>query len=216
MIGKGVLLECLDDVRVKNVVTIGRSSSDIEHPKLKEIIHTDFLNYDAIRSDLEGFDAAYLCMGVSSSGLKEAEYTRLTYDFTLSLARTLYELNPGMTLTYVSGQGTDSTENGRTMWARVKGKTENDLLKMGFARAFMYRPGSIIPLRGIKSKTPMYQFFYDYFLWLVKLIKLLAPNSTVNTTDIGRSMINVAEMGYEKNILTPKDILITAHIDEDK
>jgi len=119
----------------------------------------------------------------------------------------MLELNPMMTFNYVSGQGTDSTERGRTMWARVKGKTENDLLKLGFKQAYMFRPGAIIPLRGIKSRTKSYQFMYDYFMWLVKLIKFLSPNSVVNTTQIGLAMINSLLIGYTRNVLGPKDII---------
>lgn len=146
-------------------------------------------------------------MGVSAGGLKEEQYHKLTYEYTLTLARTLVELNPDMTCTYVSGEGTDSTEQGKSMWARVKGKTENDLLKLGFKQAYMFRPGAIIPLRGIKSKTKAYQFMYDYFMWLVKLIKWIAPQSVVNTTQIGAAMINVTLHGYDKKIIRPADIL---------
>ncbi len=207
MVGRGVLLECLDHQDVEGVLSIGRTPLNIEHPKLKEITNTDFSDYASIRDELMGYDAAYLCMGISAAGLSEERYTEITYEYTLALAKTLYELNPNMTLTYVSGEGTDSTEKGRTMWARVKGKTENDLLKLGFKQAYMFRPGGIIPLRGIKSKTKLYQFFYDYFMWLIKLIKLMAPNSIVNTTQIGLSMINVTKSGYDKSILRPIDII---------
>ncbi len=210
MVGKGVLLECLDHPEVSQVVTIGRSALDVTHTKLQSVIHKDFKDYSAIESDLQGIDAAYLCMGVSAAGLSEEKYTELTYDYTLALAKSLYSHNPQMTCTYVSGKGTDSSEQGRTMWARVKGKTENDLLKLGFRQAFMFRPGGIIPLRGIKSKTRLYQFFYDYFMWLIKLIKVMSPNSIVNTTQIGLSMINVTMNGHQKAILDPKDIIDTA------
>jgi hypothetical protein len=139
--------------------------------------------------------------------MNEEAYTNVTYNFTLSLAKTLLEINPKMTFNYVSGEGTDSTEKGRAMWARVKGKTENDLLKLGFAQAFMFRPGIIIPLRGIKSRTKSYQFMYDYFMWLVKLINTIAPNSVVNTTQIGLAMINSVNNNSDKKVLRPKDIL---------
>ena len=134
----------------------------------------------------------------------------MTHGISLALAKTLLEVNPEITFTYVSGQGTDSSEKGRQMWARVKGKTENDLLNLGFKQAFMYRPGGIIPLRGIKSSTKLYQFFYDYFMWLLKLIKAMAPNSVVNTSQIGLSMIYVSRNGYEKLILDPVDIIRTS------
>ncbi len=129
----------------------------------------------------------------------------------MSLAKTLLELNPEMTFNYVSGQGTDSSEKGRMMWARVKGKTENDILNLGFKQAFAFRPGAIIPLRGIKSRTKSYQFMYDYFMWLVKIIKAISPNSVVNTTQIGLAMINAMLVGYSKKVLKPKDIIILSN-----
>ena len=140
--------------------------------------------------------------------MKEEQYKKITYDFTLSLANVLVKLNPQSTFIYVSGEGTDSSEKGRTMWARVKGKTENDLLKLGFKQAFMFRPGFIIPLRGIKSRTKLFRFMYDYFMWLVKLVKALSPGSVVNTMQIGLAMINGMLGGYEKSILKPKDIIM--------
>lgn len=212
MVGKGVLLECLDYDKIDQVVTIGRSRLNMDHDKLVQIEHKDFSDFYPIKDQLEGVDAAYLCMGVSAAGLKEEEYRKLTYDYTLALAQTLMELNAEMTLTYVSGEGTDSTEKGRTMWARVKGKTENDLMKLGFRQAFMFRPGAIIPLRGIKSRTKLYQFIYDYFMWLIKLFKLLAPNSVVNTTQLGLAMINATFHGVEKKILRPRDIIVVSEL----
>ena len=210
MVGKGVLLECLDHDQIEKVTTVGRSLLEIVHPKLAQIHHRDFGEFESIKDQLEGIDAAYLCMGVSAAGLSEEAYTKFTYDYTMALAKILLAINPEMTLIYVSGQGTDSSEKGRTMWARVKGKTENDLLKLGFKRAFMFRPGAIIPLRGIKSKTKLYQFFYDYFLWLLKLMKRLMPNSIVNTTQIGIAMINASHQGYAKPVIDPADILLLA------
>ncbi|MEO1254953.1 MAG: NAD-dependent epimerase/dehydratase family protein, partial [Bacteroidota bacterium] len=149
MVGKGVLLECLDHPKIEEVMTIGRSTLDLQHSKLKQIQHTDFSKFDAVKGQLVGLNAAYLCMGVSAAGLSEKEYSKLTYDYTLSLAKVLYDANPEMTITYVSGEGTDSTEKGSIMWARVKGKTENDLIGLGFKQAYMFRPGAIIPRRGI-------------------------------------------------------------------
>ncbi len=207
MIGKGVLLECLDHSSIEKVLTIGRAQIDLQHSKLTQITHRDFADYTSIKEQLSGYDACYLCMGISAAGMREEKYHTITYSYTLALAKALVEQNPEMTCTYVSGQGTDSSEKGRAMWARVKGKTENDLLKLGFKQAYMYRPGAIIPLRGIKSRTKAYQFMYDYFMWLVKLIKWLAPNTVVNTTQIGKSMINVSQQGYAKPILHPKDII---------
>ncbi len=211
MVGKGVLLECLDDSSITEVVSISRRTIGIQHDKLKEILHSDFSEFDSIKNQLSNYDAAYLCMGVSAGGMSEENYLKMTYDFTMSLANTLREMSSNLTLTYVSGQGTDATENGKTMWARVKGKLENDLLALGFKGAYMYRPGVIIPLRGIRSGTKLYQFFYDYLLWLIKLMKLLFPNSIVNTTQLGKSMIQVAKEGYTQKILDPKDILESAN-----
>jgi hypothetical protein len=149
-------------------------------------------------------------MGVSVAGLSEQEYHKMTYEFTLSLAQILVALNPQMICTYVSGLGTDTSEKGKTMWARVKGKTENRLLQLGFKDAYMFRPGAIIPLRGIKSKTKLYQFMYDYFIWAIKLMKIINPNSIVNTTQMGQAMIKALLIGHDSKILEPKDILLLA------
>jgi uncharacterized protein YbjT (DUF2867 family) len=208
MIGKGVLLECLDHDAIGEVMVIGRNPVNHKHPKLKELIHKDFSDFSEVKNQLSGYDACFFCLGISAAGLKEDQYKKITCDFTLSLAKTLVEINSEMTFNYVSGQGTDSTEKGRMMWARVKGKTENDLLNLGFNQAFMFRPGMIIPLRGIKSRTKSYRFMYDYFIWLVKTIKAISPNSVVDTTQIGLAMINSMLKGYNKNILKAKDILI--------
>ncbi len=210
MVGKGIMLECLDHESISEVLIIGRNPIGMNHPKLKELIHKDFSDFSPVADQLTGYDACFFSLGISATGLKEPEYKRITYDFTLALAKTLLKLNPEMTFNYVSGQGTDSTEKGRMMWARVKGKTENDLLNLGFKQAYMFRPGMIIPLWGIKSRTKSYQFIYDYFMWLVKLIKALSPNSVVNTTQIGQAMINSMLKGYSEKILTPKDIILLA------
>lgn len=207
MVGKGVLLECLDHKSIERVLVIGRNPVDATHPKLEELIHNDFADFSTVKAQLAGYDACFLCMGISSVGLKENDFKKITYDYTLSLAKELFPLNPKMTITYVSGEGTDSSEKGRIMWARVKGKTENDLLNMGFKQAFMFRPGFIIPLRGIKSRTKAYQFIYDYFMWLVHLFKVVAPNAVVNTTQVGKAMINAALHGYNSVIIKPKDII---------
>jgi uncharacterized protein YbjT (DUF2867 family) len=207
MVGRGVLLECLDHQDITEVLSIGRSPLGIHHPKLKELIHQDFSEFESVKSQLEGFDGCFMCMGVSSAGMKEELYHKMTYDYTLALANILAQSSKDLTITYVSGVGTDSTEKGRTMWARVKGKTENHLLRLGFKRAFMFRPGAIIPLRGIKSRTKIYQFIYDYFMWLIKGMKLVAPNRVVNTTQIGLAMINGMLNGYIKDVLEPPDII---------
>lgn len=207
MVGKGILLECLDHPEINEVLVIGRNPIGIEHPKLKELIHNDFANFTEVRYKLKGYDACFFSLGISAAGLTEEQYRKITYGYTLELAKTLFEQNPQMTFNYVSGMGTDETEKGRMMWARVKGKTENDLLKIGFAQAYMFRPGAIIPLRGIKSRTKAYQFMYDYFMWLVKGIKAVSPNSVVTTTQIGQAMINSMLNGYDKNIIRPADII---------
>jgi hypothetical protein len=211
MVGKGVLLECLDNGVIEEVLVIGRNNSGISHPKLKELIVKDFTDFSGFYDKLSGYDGCFFCMGISAAGLSEDDYRKITYDYTLSLAKTLVTLNPAMTFNYISGQGTDSTEKGRMMWARVKGKTENDLLNLGFKQAFMFRPGAIIPLRGIKSRTKSYQFIYDYFMWLIKGIRAIAPGSVVTTTQIGLAMINSLLVGYDKNILGPKDIILLSN-----
>lgn len=207
MVGKGVLLECLDHADVSEVLSISRNSLGIQHSKLKEILHADFSDFSTISSQLAGYNACYASMGVSSAGMDEATYTKLTYDFTLALANELYKLNPDMTFTYVSGQGTDSSENGKSMWARVKGKTENDLIKIGFKQSFMFRPGAIIPRKGIKPSSKLYRVLIKYLKWLIYLIKFVSPNSVVDTTQIGIAMINVSKKGYHKQVLNPVDII---------
>lgn len=210
MIGQGVLLECLDHPGISKVLTIGRNSTGTVHEKLTELVHKDFSDFSAVKGALKDYDACYYCMGVSAAGMNEADYSRLTYDYTMALARTLYKGNPEMTFIYVSGEGTDSSGKGRMMWARVKGRTENDLMQMGFRQVFAFRPGAILPLRGIKSKTRSYQFMYDYFTWLLKIIKAIFPNSIVNTTQIGLAMIHATLGGYDKAIIRPPDIIVLA------
>jgi uncharacterized protein YbjT (DUF2867 family) len=212
MVGKGVLLECLNHDAISEVLHIGRNATGIEHPKLKELMHKDFSDFFNLKDQLSGYDACFYSLGISAAGLTEDQYTKITYDYTMALANVLLKENPEMTFVYVSGQGTDSTEKGRMMWARVKGKTENDIINLGFKQAFAFRPGMIIPLRGIKSRTKAYQFGYDYFMWLVKGIKAIVPNSVVSTTQIGLAMINAMMKGYDKKVVTPKDIIILSGI----
>lgn len=207
MIGKGVLLECLDHPEVAEVLSIGRRSLEINHPKLKELIHKDFSEFESLAEQLKGYDACYHYMGVSAASMNEKQYTLMTYSYTMALAKVLYRVNPEMTFTYVSGQGTDSTEKRRSMWARVKGKTENDIINMGFKQALAFRPGAIIPLRGILPSSKFYRVLVKNLSWLLKLIKKMAPNSVVNTTQIGLAMINVTKHGYDKTIIDPRDIL---------
>jgi uncharacterized protein YbjT (DUF2867 family) len=160
MVGQGVLLECLDDPSVSSVLAVGRRTCGVTHPKLHEIVHSDFLDYSTIEEGLRGYDACFFCLGVSAAGMSEPDYHRLTFDVTLRAAETLARLNPTMTFCYVSGTGTDSSERGRSMWARVKGKTENHLMRVPFKATYMFRPGYIQPMRGVTSSTPLYRVAY--------------------------------------------------------
>ena len=206
MVGQGVLLECLDHPEVAAILAVGRSSSGIDHPKLEELLHQDFFAYSAIESDLAGYDACFFCLGVSAAGMSEEQYHRLTYELTLSAAETLVRLNPSMTFCYVSGAGTDSSESGRMMWARVKGKTENHLLKLPFKAAFMFRPGYIQPMKGIRSKTRLYQTFYTLGRPLYPALKTLFPSFVTTTEKVGLAMIKVALYGYPRPLLENRDI----------
>jgi uncharacterized protein YbjT (DUF2867 family) len=206
MVGQGVLRECLLDPDVHQILSIVRTPTNQQNPKLRELIHADFFNYSDIESQLTGFDTCIFTLGVSSAGMDEAKYTHLTHDLTLAAATTLVRLNPQMTFLYISGAGTDSTERGRTMWARVKGRTENDLLKLPFRAAYMFRPGVIQPLHGIRSKTRFYQFFYTILNPVLPLLKSAFPQAITNTEQLGRAMLKVTKDGYPKPILESKDI----------
>jgi len=206
MVGQGVLRECLLALDVQQILSIVRSPSGQHDPKLRELVHTDFFDYSAIEPQLTGFDACFFSLGVSSAGMDEAKYTHLTYDLTLAAASTLAKLNPNMTFIYVSGAGTDSTERGRIMWARVKGKTENDLLKLPFRAAYMFRPGFIQPLHGIRSKTRLYQTFYTILNPILPLLKSAFPKYITTTEQLGRAMLRVAKQGYPSPILETIDI----------
>jgi uncharacterized protein YbjT (DUF2867 family) len=210
MVGQGVLRECLLDPDVHQILSIVRTPSNQPHPKLRELVHTDFFDYSAIEPELTGFDACFFSLGVSSAGMDEAKYTHLTYDLTLAAATTLARLNPQMTFLYISGAGTDSTEHGRTMWARVKGKTENDLLKLPFHAAYMFRPGFIQPLHGIRSKTKLYQTFYTALNPILPLLKSAFPRYITTTEELARAMLNVARNGYPSPILETPDIIRAA------
>jgi uncharacterized protein YbjT (DUF2867 family) len=213
MIGSGVLLECLADPRVESVLSISRSSTGRTHPKLREVVHADFLDFDPLRSELASCDACFFCLGVTSVGLSEAEYTRLTYDLTLAAARSMAAANANMTFCYVSGLGTDTTERGRTMWARVKGKTENAILELPFKAAFMFRPGFIQPVKGVRSKTAWYQAVYNVSRPISPLLLRLLPNQITTTEKLGRAMIEAVASGYPKRILYPGDINALAGTD---
>jgi uncharacterized protein YbjT (DUF2867 family) len=206
MVGQGVLRECLLADDVESVLAVGRTATGQKHEKLQEIISTDLFDLSSIESYLSGFDACFFCLGVSAAGMSEPDYRRLTYDLTTSVAKTLSRLNSGMTFVYVSGAGTDTTERSRMMWARVKGKAENDLLKLPFRAAYMFRPGYIQPLHGIRTKTKWYGAMYTVMAPLYPIWKRLLPKYVTTTECVGRAMLNVARRGAPKRLLENQDI----------
>jgi uncharacterized protein YbjT (DUF2867 family) len=213
MVGQGVLRECLLDSGVASVVAVGRSASGVSNAKLREIVHGDLTNYVPIEPQLSGFDACFFCLGISSAGLTEEKYAHITYDITMRAAETLVRLNPAMTFVYVSGQGTDSTERGRIMWARVKGRTENALLRLPFKAAFMFRPGVIVPRFGARSRTALYRIPYMLTRPLLPLLLRGFPNHVLTTDEIGRAMLVVARYGAPRHVLETGDIrsLLNSH-----
>jgi uncharacterized protein YbjT (DUF2867 family) len=206
MVGQGVLRECLLDPGIENVLAVGRSATGQRNAKLGEILHDNFLDYSAIEAQLAGYDACFFCLGVSSVGMNEQRYRHLTYDITLAAATTLSKLDPGMVFVYVTGRGTDSTEQGRLTWARVKGKTENDLLKLPFKAAYMFRPAGIQPLHGVRSKTAWIQAIYVVTAPLLSYLARTAPKYMTTSEQLGRAMIKVARDGYPKSVLESEDI----------
>ncbi|MCF0069979.1 epimerase [Dyadobacter sp. CY261] len=202
MVGEGVLLECLESQDVESVLVINRRPLGITHPKLKEIVHKDFYDLSSIENQLKGYNACYFCLGISSVGMKEPDYKRITYDLTMHAAELLSRQNPGMTFCYVSGASTDSTERGSIMWARVKGKTENDLRKLPFDQVFAFRPGF---LRATPGQTNLLKL-YKYFGWLYPVVKAVYPNGASTLKQLGQAMINVTRFGYDKNIVEVKYI----------
>lgn len=203
MVGAGALIECVADSRVESVLVVTRSPTGRQHPKLREILHKDFFNYDSLAGEFATCDACFFCLGVSSAGMSEAEYTHLTYDLTLAAARTMATANPRMVFCYVSGVGTDSTERGRMMWARVKGKTENAILAL-FSNAYMFRPGYIQPIGDVRSKTGWVQTALNVVAPLYPLLRPLLRGTT--TANFGRALIEVAASGYSRRILYSADI----------
>ena len=201
MVGQGVLRECLLDPEVESVLVIGRKTTGQQHERLKEIVLSDLFHLSTIEERLSGYDACFFCLGVSVVGMNEESYRRVTYDLTISVAGVLSGLNPGMTFIYVSGASTDSTERGRMMWARVKGKTENVLLQMPFKAAYMFRPAYIQPLHGIRTKTKWYGAVYAMMGPLYPLWKFLFPKYVTTTECIGRAMLTVAKGGAPKSVL---------------
>lgn len=206
MIGQGVLRECLLDPAVTRVASIVRSPSGLAHGKLEEIVHGDFLDFSALEDRFAGIDACFYCLGVSAAGLSEADYTRVTFDFTLAAASTLARLNPGMAFVYISGQGADGSEGGRVMWARVKGRTENALLRLPFRTVCAFRPGAIQPLHGARSRTRLYRVLYVLLGPFLPLLKRIAPDALTTTEQLGRAMLRVAREGTPAPVLETRDI----------
>ena len=206
MVGQGVLRECLRATDVTEVFAVGRTGTGQSHGKLKEALQPDLFDLSPLRGKLTGYDACFFCLGVSVSGMTEAQYGHLTYDLALAAAEFLAKLNPRMVFTYVSGAGTDSSEKGKSMWARVKGKTENELLRLPFKAAYMFRPGIIQPLHGIRSKTRAYRIFYTFAGPLLPLLKRLFPDQVLTTEQVGRAMLEVVRNGAPGNILEIADI----------
>jgi uncharacterized protein YbjT (DUF2867 family) len=205
MVGQGVLLECLRDERVEQVLAVGRASVGRQHAKLREVVRPDLFDLSPVRDELAGYDACFFCLGVSSAGMKEADYRRITYDLTLAVARMLAETTPDMTFVYVSGQGTDSSEHGRLMWARVKGATENALRALPL-RTYLFRPGIIQPVLGVTSKTRLYAAIYRVVGPLFPLLRRMFPRAMTTTEVLGRAMIEVAAHGAPNQVMETPDI----------
>jgi uncharacterized protein YbjT (DUF2867 family) len=202
MVGEGVLCEALDHADVESVFVIGRKACLVTHPKLKELMHHDFFDYSNIENQLRGYDACFFCLGVSSVGMNERDYSRITYDLTMQTAAILSRLNSTMTFCYVSGKGTDSTERGRIMWARVKGKTENHLTELPFRAVYLFRPGLMKPTKGQRNVKPLFKAVaWPYPLW-----KILFPGAVCTLRDVGLAMINAVLQGYSKQTLENPDI----------
>lgn len=206
MIGQGVMRECLTDPDVTKLVTVGRRPTGQKHPKLSEVVHPDLAALAPLEPELAAFDACLFCLGVSALGMSEAEYTRLTYDLTMSVAKILLRTSPNLTFVYVSGAGTDSSEKSRMMWARVKGRTENALLSLPFKAAYMFRPGAVIPVHGVRSSVGWYNAAYVVLKPLYPVLSRIAPNSLTTTEKLARAMIAVARNGYSTRVLEMPDI----------
>lgn len=206
MVGQGVLRESLLAADVQKVVTVGRGASGVSHAKLNDLVLPDLMHYEGLDQQLQGFDACFFCLGVSSAGMDEAEYSRLSYELTMQAARALARLNPRMTFIYVSGAGTDSTEQGKTMWARVKGRTENALQKLGFKAVYLFRPGVIQPLHGARSKTASYRILYQVAKPLLPLLRALWPKQILTTESVGLAMLEAVRHGAPQAVLETADI----------
>lgn len=201
MVGEGVLHECLNHPEVEQVLVINRKPCGVSHPKLKEIIHADFFDITPIENELKSYNACFFCLGVSSVGMKEDKYTELTYTLTMHVANVMVKQSPEMIFCYISGKSTDSTGNGRQMWARVKGKTENDLMKLPFKKVYCFRPGFMKPTPGMKNTNK----FYKYINWAYPIFRGLGGATTLK--ELGIAMINAVLKGYERDVIEVKDII---------
>lgn len=206
MVGEGVLHEALQNEAVEQVLVLGRKPCGVAHPKLREIVHADFYDLSPIEQQLKGYNACFFCLGTSSIGMQEADFYRVTYTLTLHVATLLSKHNPDMTFCYVSGAATDSTEQGRVMWARVKGKTENDLMKLPFRQVYNFRPGYMQPTKGLKNTLP----YYKYFSWLYPVLRFAFPKHVSTLQELALAMIHATTLGYKKNILEVPDIVALA------
>ncbi len=210
MIGQSVLRECLLDAGVTQVLTVGRTATGATDPKVREVAHKDLYNLAPLAGDLTGYDACFFCVGVTSAGLDEAAYSKVTYDLAIEAARAVLAANPKIAFVFVSGEGADATEKGSTMWARVKGRAENAILAMPFTRAHVVRPGFVRPLHGITSRTALYRVLYVFLLPLVPVIKLLAPRFVITSEGLGRAMLQIARVGADKPVLRMTDLTAIA------
>ena len=206
MVGQAVLRECLHASDVSLVKTVGRTPTGQQHPKLRELVHAEMWHYEGVENELADFDACFFCIGVTSSGMGEKKYTHLTYDMTLAVAQTLARLNPAMVFVYVSGAGADSSGTSRIMWERVRGNTENALLKLPFRGVYIFRPGMIQPLDGIKSKTAAYRIFYSLTKPLLPLLRAALPQHVLTTRQVGQAMLAVVRNGAPRRVLESADI----------
>ncbi len=206
MVGEGVLHEALLHPDVERILVLTRRPSGMSHPKLSELVVRDFYDLSDMESQLMGYNACFFCLGVSVIGKSEEEYRHIIYDLTMSVAGTLSKLDPNMTFCYISGKSTDSTEHGRLMWARIKGKTENDLMKLPFRRVFAFRPGYLHPTAGMKNTIK----YYKYITWMYPILRMIAPSTVSTLSELGLAMIHVSERGYPASILEVKDIIAAA------
>jgi uncharacterized protein YbjT (DUF2867 family) len=204
MVGEGVLFECLQNPLVSEVLIINRRHYEPQHPKLKELIVPDFFQLNKFSENIKGYDACFFCAGISSVGMKEDKFKHITYDTTIAFAKAVLEVNSNMVFTYVSGAHTDSSEKGKLMWARVKGKTENDLAKLAFKAEYNFRPGAMLPFAGQRNWKAAYKV-------IVKIIKFVSPKIVLTMEEVGKAMINCVTIGYDKNVLEVGDIKALAH-----